>query len=96
MATPTVGLTAAPGQHVLRVLAHDGPAKDAIGAIEEVLSRWAGRRTAVWITRTKAVGRMPGQAGGGIAAVWDVAARTTGMHAAAARDELRTALEQLP
>eukprot|EP00969_Alexandrium_andersonii_P075985 3349683-Alexandrium_andersonii.AAC.1 len=63
MAAPTVGLTAAPGQHVLRVLAHDGPAEDAIGAMEEVRSRWAGRRTAARITQTKvAVGRMPGRA----------------------------------
>eukprot|EP00969_Alexandrium_andersonii_P239744 10583695-Alexandrium_andersonii.AAC.1 len=55
------------------------------------------RRTAVRIMQTKvAVGRMPGQAGSGIAAVWDVAARATGMHAAAARDEIRAVLEQLP
>eukprot|EP00969_Alexandrium_andersonii_P340736 15060642-Alexandrium_andersonii.AAC.1 len=73
MAAPAVGLTAAPGQHVLRILAHDGPARDAIGAIEEVRGRWAGRRAGVRITQTKvAVGRMPGQAGSGVAAVWDV------------------------
>eukprot|EP00969_Alexandrium_andersonii_P291841 12898229-Alexandrium_andersonii.AAC.1 len=65
--------------------------------MEEVRNRWAGRRTAVRITQTKvAVGCMPGQAGGGVAAVWDVAARATGLHAAAARDEIRAAMRQMP
>eukprot|EP00969_Alexandrium_andersonii_P346360 15311191-Alexandrium_andersonii.AAC.1 len=39
---------------------------------------------------------MPGQAGGGVAAVWDVAARAAGLHAAAARDEIRAVLQQMP
>eukprot|EP00969_Alexandrium_andersonii_P260731 11527255-Alexandrium_andersonii.AAC.1 len=45
LTAPTVGLTAAPGQHVVRVLAHDGPAKDAIGAMEALRGRWTGRHT---------------------------------------------------
>eukprot|EP00969_Alexandrium_andersonii_P324669 14346390-Alexandrium_andersonii.AAC.1 len=78
MAAPAVGLAAAPGQHLLRALAHDGPARDAVGAVEEVRGRWAGRRAGVRIAQTKvAAGRMPGQADSGAATVWDVAARTT-------------------
>eukprot|EP00969_Alexandrium_andersonii_P169961 7514182-Alexandrium_andersonii.AAC.1 len=41
----TVGLTAAPGQHVIRILAHDAPAKDAIAALDALRRQWAGRRT---------------------------------------------------
>eukprot|EP00969_Alexandrium_andersonii_P366149 15467803-Alexandrium_andersonii.AAC.1 len=60
MAAPAVGLTSAPGQHVLRILAHDEPARDAIGVMEEVRSRSAGRRAGVRTAQTKvAVGRMP-------------------------------------
>eukprot|EP00969_Alexandrium_andersonii_P204970 9057721-Alexandrium_andersonii.AAC.1 len=64
--------------------------------MEALRSRWAGRHTQLRITRTKvAAGRMPGQAGEGIATVWDVAAHATGLHAAALRDEVREALRQL-
>eukprot|EP00969_Alexandrium_andersonii_P050627 2224833-Alexandrium_andersonii.AAC.1 len=97
MAAPTVGLTAAPAQHVLRILAHDKPARDAIGAIEEVRSRRAGCRAGVRIAQTKvAAGRMPGQADCGAAPVWEIAIRTTGQRASVARDEIRAALARLP
>eukprot|EP00969_Alexandrium_andersonii_P096761 4272096-Alexandrium_andersonii.AAC.1 len=96
MAAPTVGFTAAPGQHVLRILAHDGPAKDAIGALDALRSKWAGRRTALRTVRTKvAAGRTPGQAGEGVNALWDVAVRITGMQAEALRDEVRGTLQQV-
>eukprot|EP00969_Alexandrium_andersonii_P243384 10751080-Alexandrium_andersonii.AAC.1 len=66
----------------MRILAHDEPARDAIGAIEEVRNRWAGGRAGARIAQTKvAVGHMPGQAGSGAAPVWDIAIRTTGQHA---------------
>eukprot|EP00969_Alexandrium_andersonii_P241168 10647737-Alexandrium_andersonii.AAC.1 len=62
MAAPAVGLAAAPGQNFIRILAHDEPARDAIGAMDEVLSRWAGRKAGIRIVQTSvAVGRMPGQ-----------------------------------
>eukprot|EP00969_Alexandrium_andersonii_P156668 6926314-Alexandrium_andersonii.AAC.1 len=60
MAAPAVGLTAAAGQNVIRVRAHDGPAKNARGSLGEVRSRRAGRRAWMWVAQTKvAVGRRP-------------------------------------
>eukprot|EP00969_Alexandrium_andersonii_P050071 2197589-Alexandrium_andersonii.AAC.1 len=87
MAALTVGLTAAPGQHVIRILAHDAPAKDAIAALDALRRQWAGRCAVLRTVRTKvAVGRLPNQAGEGISPLWDVAVRITGLQAEALRE----------